>query len=330
MYGTGIQEMVISGDKWEQEQEIADTYLRNMSAVYGDDSSWGNYHDNLLKIVLHNTDAVVQPRQSNTWGALSLDHVFEFMGGMNLAIRNVTGKDPEAYFADYRNRNNVKMQEIKEAIGVEARTTLFNPAYIREVMKGNAASAAQITEVVTNTYGWNVMKPDAIDNEMWDKIYDVYVKDEFNLGTESFFKKENPFALQEITAVMLETSRKGMWKATEEQLSGLVNLHTQLVKEYGSSGSGFAGGNTKLQQYIAQKAEPQIAKEYQQQIQQMKVSGENENVDKGMVLTKEEIRQAPDAVKTHINIVLVVVILVVILGGLLILVRRRRKNINNQ
>ena len=45
---------------------------------------------------LTRTDAVIQPRQSNTWGALSLDHVYEFMGGMNLAVRNVTGKDPDA------------------------------------------------------------------------------------------------------------------------------------------------------------------------------------------------------------------------------------------
>ncbi len=113
----------------------------------------------LLRAVLHNTDAVVQPRQSNTWGALSLDHVYEFMGGMNLAVRNVTGKDPDAYFADYRNRNNVKMQELKEAIGVESRATIFNPEYVKEVMKGGASSASQITEVVTNTYGWNVTNP---------------------------------------------------------------------------------------------------------------------------------------------------------------------------
>ena len=34
MYGTGIQEMVTSGDKWEQEKEIADVYLNNMGAAY--------------------------------------------------------------------------------------------------------------------------------------------------------------------------------------------------------------------------------------------------------------------------------------------------------
>ena len=48
-------------------------------------------------------------------GALSLDHVYEFMGGMNLAVRNVTGKDPDAYLSDYRNRNNARMQEVAEA-----------------------------------------------------------------------------------------------------------------------------------------------------------------------------------------------------------------------
>ena len=35
-----------------------------------------------FEVALTRTDAVVQPRQSNTWGALSLDHVYEFMGGL--------------------------------------------------------------------------------------------------------------------------------------------------------------------------------------------------------------------------------------------------------
>ena len=34
------------------------------------------------------------------------------MGGMNLAVRNGTGKDPDAYLSDYRNRNNARMQAV--------------------------------------------------------------------------------------------------------------------------------------------------------------------------------------------------------------------------
>ena len=324
MYGTGIQEMVTRGDRWESEKEIADTYIHNMSATYGSDKAWGQYHDGLLRAALHSTDVVVQPRQSNTWGALSLDHVYEFMGGMNLAVRNVTGKDPEAYFADYRNRNNVRMQEVKEAIGAEARSTVFNPAYIREVMKGNASSAAQITEVITNTYGWNVMKPAAIDNEMWDKFYEVYVKDEYGLGTEPFFRRENPQALQEITAVMLETARKGMWKATEQQLADLARLHTELVKDFGSSASGFAGSNAKLQEFIAAKVNPQAANEYRKQIQKMQTAAANTTTQDGVVLKKDEISATETGAKNTLNGLFIAGAVLVAFMVLLVVIRKRR------
>lgn len=61
MYGTGIQDMITSGDKWTDEQEIADAYINNMGAVYGSDEEWGEMKAGLLRAVLHNTDAVVQP-----------------------------------------------------------------------------------------------------------------------------------------------------------------------------------------------------------------------------------------------------------------------------
>lgn len=326
MYGTGIQGMVTSGDKWESEKEIAETYINNMGAVYGSDKEWGQYKAGLLRAVLHNTDVVVQPRQSNTWGALSLDHVYEFMGGINLAVRDVTGKDPDAYFADYRNRNNVRIQDLKEAIGVESRSTIFNPAYIKEVMKGQASSAAQITEVVTNTYAWNVMKPDVIDNEMWNQIYDVYVKDSHNLGVQGFFKEQNPQAMQEITAVMMETARKGMWKASDQQLSDVAQLHTDLVKEFGASGSGFAGSNAKLQNFIAQKSTPANAAEYKQQLDKMKTadisSGSSKN---GTVLKKQEVSQSENGETNSLNGILIVSVVLVAFVALLFVLRNKRK-----
>ena len=72
-------------------------------------------------------------------------------------------------------------------------------------MKGEAGAANTFAEIVQNTYGWNVMKPQAVDKEMWNEIYDVYVKDKFNLGVQDYFEKQNPAALEEMTAVMMET-----------------------------------------------------------------------------------------------------------------------------
>lgn len=325
-YDTGIKELITAGDKWTSQKEIADQYIYNMGAAYGQEKDWGKYSEGMLRAALKNTDVIIQPRQNNTWGAISLDHVYEFMGGMNTAIKEVTGKDPDAYLADYRNRNNMKMQELKEAIGVEARATIFNPTYINEVMKGKASSASQITEIVTNTYGWNATRPEVIDQEMWNEIYDTYVKDVHNLGVKEFFKKENPATLQEMTAVMLESSRKGMWKANPEQLKGLASLHTNLVKEFGVQASGFAGENLKLQDYISKNSSPEDAKIYKEQIKEMK-EGKNDGTTSkdGKVLKKEERQVSDKREKTELNGVLIGVAVVVVFGILIFVLRKRRK-----
>lgn len=326
-YGTGIQEMVTAGDRWDKESQIAEVYMNNMGAFYGDEKNWETVRKAAFEAALTRTDVVVQPRQSNTWGALSLDHVYEFMGGMNLAVRNVTGKDPDAYLADYRNHSNMRMQEVKEAIGIEGRTTIFNPAYIKEKMKGGASSASTFAEIVTNTYGWNVMKPKAIDKEMWDEIYNVYVKDKYNLGTKEFFDKQNPAALMEMTAVMMESARKGMWKATPQQLKDIAKLHTETVNKYKPSCSGFVCDNAKLRNYIASKTDAASAKEYQQNVEQIRdAEAAKSSSDKGMVMKKETLNEDAQKTTTVVSGIVVGVIVIVAFVMLAILIRRRRKN----
>lgn len=323
-YGTGITGMVDAGDRWEDESEIAATYLNNMGAYYGSEKNWEKFQQFAFEAALTRTDVVVQPRQSNTWGALSLDHVFEFMGGLNLTVRNVTGKDPDAYLSDYRNRNNNKMQEVKEAIGVESRTTIFNPSYIKEKMKGEATSAAGFAEIVRNTYGWNVMKPSVIDNEMWDEIYNVYVKDKFNLGVQDFFEKQSPAALQEMTAVMMETARKGMWKATDQQLADLSKLHTDLIKKYKPACSGFVCDNAKLRDFIASKATPETAKEYRNSIQEVREVAADQS--QGVVMKKDEIASETRKRTNKVSTPWIAAGVIVVLVGLAVLMRKRRKN----
>lgn len=326
-YGTGIQEMVTAGDRWDKESQIAEVYMNNMGAFYGDEKNWETFRKAAFEAALTRTDVVVQPRQSNTWGALSLDHVYEFMGGMNLAVRNVTGKDPDAYLADYRNHSNMRMQEVKEAIGIESRTTIFNPAYIKEKMKGGASSASTFAEIVTNTYGWNVMKPKAIDKEMWDEIYNVYVKDKYHLGTKEFFDKQNPAALMEMTAVMMESARKGMWKATPQQLKDIAKLHTETVNKYKPSCSGFVCNNAKLRNYIASKTDAASAKEYQQNVEQIRDAEAAKNSsDKGMVMKKETLNEDAQKTTTVVSGIVVGVIVIVAFVLLAVLIRRRRKN----
>lgn len=322
-YGTGIQGMVTAGDRWENESEIASAYMNNMGAFYGSDKDWEKFGEHAFEAALSRTDAVVQPRQSNTWGALSLDHVYEFMGGLNLAVRNVTGKDPDAYLSDYRNHNNMRMQELKEAIGVESRSTIFNPAYIKEKMKGGASDAGTFAEIVTNTYGWNVMKPEAIDDELWDRIYDVYVKDSYDLGIKEYFENSNPAALEEMTAVMLETARKGMWNASQEQIGELAKLHTGLISEYKPSCSGFVCDNAKLRGFIASKTDASTAEKYTGAITDIREKAAAGG--KGMVMKKETIDNNADRKTAIIGGTAIAACSIALLALIILFVRKKRR-----
>ena len=266
-YGTAIMEMVESGDRWEEDAEVADQYLRNMGAVYDEGELWSFYADGIFEAALAGTEVVVQPRESHTWGALSLDHVYEFMGGLSMVVRHVTGRDADAYFNDFRNAQRPRVTDLTETVWTEARSTLLNPAYIGEMREGGASSAEKFAETFRNTYGWNVMKPAAIDDALWNELYEVYVDDRHDLGVHDFFRRENPYALQEMTAVMLETARKGLWNATAQQVAVLAELHTRLVEEFEAGCSGFVCDNAALASFIAEQAPAELAAAYRSELQ---------------------------------------------------------------
>ena len=325
-YDTGIKELINAGDKWENQSDIAQVYMHNMGAFYGTKENWSQFQEGMFRAAIKHADVLIQPRQNNTWGALSLDHVYEFMGGMNAAIKEVTGKDPDAYLADYRNHKNMHLQELKEAIGVEARATILNPKSIKEMMKGKASAAGQIQEIVTNMHGWEATRPELIDDALWNEVYDTYIEDKQQLGVTDFIKRENAVSLEEVTAVMLEATRKGMWKASEAQIAHLASLHTDLVKQYGVTSSQFSSENKKLQEYISQKAPAANAQVYQKQLSAANnASEEVYDTKNSQVLQKEETTTGQEKKQVSLDGLWIGVAVLVALVGLVVFVRRRRK-----
>ena len=327
-YGTAIMEMVERGDRWEDDAEVAGQYLRNMGAVYDEGELWSFYAEGIFEAALADTEIVVQPRESHTWGALSLDHVYEFMGGLSMAVRHVTGRDADAYFNDFRNAQRPRVTDLTETVWTEARSTLLNPAYIGELQEGGASSAEQFAETFRNTYGWNVMKPAAIDDALWDELYEVYVDDRHDLGVEAFFRRENPYALQEMTAVMLETVRKGLWDATPQQVAVLAELHTRLVEEFEAGCSGFVCDNAALASFIAESAPADLAAAYRSELQR-NLTTSVELAEASVVLAEQDAEPRPaDAAASGpspARAAWLGVVLVAALFAVALLVLRRRR-----
>jgi cobaltochelatase CobN len=250
-YGTGIMGLVERGDTWETEDQIARRYLENMSGVYRGDGAWGTVAPGLFQTQLAGAEIVVQPRSSNTWGPLSLDHAYEFMGGISLAIRNTTGNDPTGYFSDLRDPARPRAATAAAAIREEARTQVWNPRFIAGMQREGPSAAAALTENVRNLYGWNVMQPSVVSQTLWDETFAVYIDDQHELDLKAYFEKTNPAALQDMTAIMLETIRKGMWTPSDEVVQRLAELHAELVARHGAGCSYETCGNDQLHEFLA-------------------------------------------------------------------------------
>ncbi len=315
-FGTGITGMVQAGDSWEDTKDIAERYLNNMGALYTDEH-WGEHFPGVFKAALQNTDTVVHSRSSNTWGPLSLDHVYEFMGGINLTVRHVTGKEPDAYFNDLRTPGRAKIQEAGQAAMVEARTTVLNPKYLKEMMEEGPSGAATFAEVFRNTYGWEVMKPDMLKDHLWEEYKKVFVDDVHDLKMREYFETKNPYALQEMTAVMLETIRKDLWQADAETIKQIAELHTELVTKHNPGCSTFVCNNAKLREFIEKQTNNAAYSEAIDKIRNRSAEGQQE-LEKVEGMTLKEQKPEPPPVLTTIleNKTAIIMVGIIILIGI--------------
>jgi cobaltochelatase CobN len=323
-YSTGMLGYTESAGYWDQEQELAEGYLNNMGATYGDDEHWGHLQKGLFASALTETDLVVQPRQSNTWGPISLDHVYEFMGGLSLTVQTLTGKEPEALLADYRNRNNKRMQRLKEAVAVEARATILNPVFIQERMKGEGTTAEMFGEIFRNIFGWNVMRPSAVDRELFQELYRTYVLDEHRLGVHAYFDRVNAAAFQSMLSVLLESARRGYWKATDEQIGTTASLLAQKMQTHGAACTEFVCDNEKLHAFIASQLPSPEATSYHRTIRMVRQAGNPAEKGNTMVLAKENTPAASEPAPAQ-SFVIRMLLLLSLFFLVFILLRRKKK-----
>ncbi len=330
-FGTNMTGMIQSGDQWDDPAVLAERYLHNMGALYTD-SHWGESVKGVFESALINTDAVVQSRSSNTWGPLSLDHVYEFTGGISMAVKKVTGKLPDAYFNDMRTPGRGRIQPVAEAAMIEARTTVLNPKYVKEMLEEGPSAAGQFAEVMRNTYGWEVTRPGMIKDHLWEEYKKVYVDDSLNLNVREFFDRENPYAFQEITGVMLETIRKGYWKASPQTVKEIAGAHVASVNQFGAGCSNYVCNNPKIREMIAETlAGSPALSNYQRQIDHVlnapaakpdEVSGRTLKEEKISAETPAPAEDSAGRAQWLIAAIAAAVVLIVIAGG-----RRKRHRI---
>lgn len=250
MSGTNILHLVPRSGIWENEDEIADVYVDNMSYVYTA-GTWGEKIEGLYEEAIQGTDTLLRVWASNMTSQLSNHHAYEYLGGLSMAVKKLTGREPEALIADVRDPSGARVREFEEVLATTFRTELLNRKWVEGMKEHDYAGAGHMAELVKNTFGWDVTRPGSVTEETWNDIFATYIQDKYALGLREWFEKVNPHALEEIAATMVEAARKGYWKADAAVLRTLAELYSTLVARHGDSGGLVSGGNTKLEREVA-------------------------------------------------------------------------------
>ncbi|SPL69990.1 cobaltochelatase subunit CobN [Acinetobacter stercoris] len=229
-YGSNLTQHTLKYDQWDNDKELADTFLNNLQYAYGD-KTWGEAApQNLFAENLKGVDVAVMSRSSNVQGVLSTDHPFEYLGGLSLVIRTVQGKSPELLITDLR-QNKSEVTTLKAFLSDELRSRYLNPQWIKGMQNEGYAGTLEVLNATNNLYGWNVTDPSVVRDDQWQDMYDTYVLDKRNLGVKKWFEKENPSAQLQVLTRMAEAIRQDYWKADEQTRQQLAQTIRDIQKQ---------------------------------------------------------------------------------------------------
>ena len=231
-YGNRVSELSSASGLWEKDEEIAKVFQKHTGYAYGQ-GRWGSQAQEALRENLKQSDVAVHSISSTVYGTMDNDDMFQYLGGLSLAISKERGEAPDTVVTLQQRPDEIKVEALGKTIGKELRTRYLNPKWIEGMKKEDYAGAKEMSNFVDYMWGWQVTTPFTIDEAKWRETYEVYVEDKYKLNIKDFFNKTNPWAYQSMTARMLESIRKEYWRADEATKRKLVVEYAVNVVEQG-------------------------------------------------------------------------------------------------
>lgn len=221
-YGSNVNHMIENG-RWEDEDELAETYARRKSFAYGK-SGTPTQQGALLKSILSGVDVAYQNLDSVELGVTTVDHYFDTLGGISRASRAARGgKAPAVYISD-QTRGDGVVRTLSEQVSLETRTRMLNPKWYEGMLKHGYEGVRQIEEHVTNTLGWSATTNE-VSPWVYQKLTETFVLDP---EMRERLAALNPTASSKLANRLVEAHERQYWTPSAETLEALKEASLDL------------------------------------------------------------------------------------------------------
>ena len=161
---------------------------------------------------------------TRTYDALQIDDTYSYHAGMDVAIKDISGKAPQSYYGDSSDPDRVKVRTTAEEIKYCFRARVANPKYIEALKRHGYHGASEFSTQMDYVFGWSATE-DVIEDWMYEDLAKKYVLDK---DMQDWLKDVNPYALQNMTERLLEAIERGMWNASEDMKKQLQQIYLDI------------------------------------------------------------------------------------------------------
>ena len=232
-YGANVNHLLSSG-AWEDEDELAEAYVRRKGFAYGTDGRPVR-QDAVLGAVLSAVEVTYQNLDSVELGVTTLDQYFDTLGGVSRAVKRARGTDAAVYVGD-QTRGEGTVRTLSEQVALETRTRALNPKWYEGMLAHGYEGVRQIEEHVTNTMGWSATTGQ-VAPWVYQHLAQTYMLDP---AMRERLAALNPTASVRIANRLIEAHERRYWQPDQAMLESLRRAGEELEDRLEGIGMGAA------------------------------------------------------------------------------------------
>jgi cobaltochelatase CobN len=218
-YGSGVND-AIETKNWKTQSDLANIYVTWGCYVYSR-KNFGLKSPELYRQRLGKVDLTVKNMDTREYDALQIDDTYSYHAGMDVAIKEISGKAPRSFYGDSSDPNRVKVRSTAEEIKYCFRARLANPKWIEGLKRHGYHGATEFSRQMDHVIGWDATE-EVIEDWMYADLAKKFVLDQ---KMQDWLKEVNPYALQNMTERLLEAIERGMWQTSDEMKKQLQQVY---------------------------------------------------------------------------------------------------------
>ena len=217
-YGVGIG-LALDASAWHSRDDLAEVYVNWSGFAYGYDPAHGAGRGiearQLLADHLARIEVSYMQQASAEYDLLDCGCYAVSQGGMALAATAVGKSTPKLYWGDATSPDHAEVRETAVEIERLVRAKLVNQRWIDDLHKHGYKGTQEISNRINTLFKWSATTG-KVPKRLFDAVVATYFDNQWNY---QWLRRENPFALEEITRRLLEAASRQLWQADETTLA---------------------------------------------------------------------------------------------------------------